>query len=112
MEYTVFKPALEAQPRHLLSSVSLGNNGRYNRLITVRSQRGAQAPPTRLVPCPSTAPPQEDSCCPPRPCAPPPWARTRMPPQVTAQCRESQLDQFRPVLEQMLASYTPPAKRA
>ncbi len=36
VEYTVHKPALEEQPRHLLSAVSLGYNGRYNRLITVR----------------------------------------------------------------------------
>jgi hypothetical protein len=35
VEYTVHKPALEEQPRHLLSTVALGFNGRYNRLITV-----------------------------------------------------------------------------
>jgi hypothetical protein len=34
----VFKPALDAQPRHLVSTVSLGFNGRYNRLITVTAQ--------------------------------------------------------------------------
>ena len=38
IEYTVHKPALEAQPRHLLSAVALGFNGRYNRLITVTAQ--------------------------------------------------------------------------
>jgi len=40
IEYTVHKPALEEQPRHLLSAVSLGYNGRYNRLITVSAAAG------------------------------------------------------------------------
>ncbi|GBF94714.1 hypothetical protein Rsub_07597 [Raphidocelis subcapitata] len=38
IEYTVQKPALEEQARHLLSAVALGFNGRYNRLITVTAQ--------------------------------------------------------------------------
>ncbi|KAI8472779.1 MAG: hypothetical protein J3K34DRAFT_519486 [Monoraphidium minutum] len=65
VEYTVHKPALEEQPRHLLSTVSLGFNGRYNRLIT-----------------------------------------------VTAQCREDQVAQYRPLFVSMLGSFTPPTGRA
>ncbi|KIY94827.1 hypothetical protein MNEG_13135 [Monoraphidium neglectum] len=63
VEYTVHKPALEEQPRHLLSAVSLGFNGRYNRLIT-----------------------------------------------VTAQCRESQVGQYKPLFTAMLRSFEPPKK--
>ncbi|CAL5221835.1 g4094 [Coccomyxa viridis] len=37
LEYTVQKPE-EDEPRHFLSAVSLGNNGRYNRLYTLTAQ--------------------------------------------------------------------------
>ncbi|KAK9833329.1 hypothetical protein WJX81_007047 [Elliptochloris bilobata] len=61
LEYTVQKPE-EDQPRHFLSAVSLGFNGRYNKLFT-----------------------------------------------VTAQCLESELPRYRPMLQATINSFTPPA---
>ena len=105
------KPAEEPEPRHLLSAVALGFNGRYNRLITVGGAWwwcaglfGGARPPTyththterhTLIHSHTHA-----------------HTHTHPDAQVTAQCRENQTGVFVPIFKDVLRSFEPPpAKR-
>lgn len=99
------KPALEPQPRHLVSAVSLGFNGRYNRLITVGGVAYAN-----VRKCASLHSSCTHGSFAHLTCAHPTYTPQTQN-QVTAQCREAQVGEYMPLFNSMLKSFTPPAKK-